>query len=81
MKLTDSINLYNIDNLTFMRSVPDGHYDLGLVDPPRHQCHNGNLNCNHERAPRGSKTGTQGRKNHYERSKIPTQLITEILNA
>jgi len=46
---------------------------------PKPICFNGNVNCKHEAAPRGSKTGTQGRKNNYERSKIPTQLIKEIL--
>ena len=48
---------------------------------PRAQCHNGNKNCHHQSAPRGSKTGTQGRKGHYERSKIPEQLCIEILNS
>jgi len=47
---------------------------------PRKVCCNGNPNCNHERAPRGSKTGTQKLKNSYERSRIPKQLILEILN-
>lgn len=28
------INLYNTDCMEFMRSVPDKHYDLALVDPP-----------------------------------------------
>jgi site-specific DNA-cytosine methylase len=46
---------------------------------PKAICFNGNKKCHHEPAPRGSKTGTQGRKNNYERSKIPTQLIKEIL--
>ena len=46
---------------------------------PKPICFNGNKKCHHEPAPRGSKTGTQGRKNNYERSKIPTQLIKEIL--
>ena len=46
---------------------------------PKPICFNGNKKCHHESAPRGSKTGTQGLKNNYERSKIPTQLIKEIL--
>jgi site-specific DNA-cytosine methylase len=46
---------------------------------PKPICFNGNKKCHHEPAPRGSRTGTQGRKNNYERSKIPTQLIKEIL--
>jgi len=48
---------------------------------PRPICHNGNLKCHHEPAPRGSKTGTQGKKGSYERSKIPEQLCIEILTA
>ena len=34
--------------------------------------------CHHESARRGAKTGTQGRKGSYERSKIPYQLCKEI---
>ena len=32
-----------------------------------------------ESAPRGSKTGTQGLKGAYERSKVPYQLCKELL--
>ena len=39
---------------------------------PKPRCKNGD-SC-HIPAPRGSKTGTQGLKNNYERSKIPEQL-------
>ena len=48
---------------------------------PRPECHNGNKNCHHESAPRGSRTGTQGLKGNYERSKIPKELCIEILTA
>ena len=48
---------------------------------PRVQCFNGNKKCHHEEAPRGSKTGTQGLKGNYERSKIPQQLCEEIIKA
>lgn len=48
---------------------------------PRDICHNGNKNCHHEPAPRGSRTGTQGLKNNHERSKIPAQLCNEIINS
>ena len=47
---------------------------------PRNMCHNGNRNCHHEPAPRGSRTGTQGLKGNYERSKIPNELCLEILS-
>lgn len=48
---------------------------------PRRMCFNGNPNCHHERAPRGSKTGTQGLKGNYERSKIPEQLCIDIIES
>jgi site-specific DNA-cytosine methylase len=48
---------------------------------PRPVCHNGNKNCHHQSAPRGSDTGTQGRKNSYNRSKIPNELCYEILKS
>lgn len=44
---------------------------------PRPMCRNGDK-C-HEAAPRGSKTGTQGLKGSYERSRIPPELCREIL--
>ena len=34
--------------------------------------------CHHQPAPRGSKTGTQGLKGSYERSKIPPALFEEL---
>lgn len=46
---------------------------------PRPMCKNGD-SC-HIAAPRGSRTGTQGRSNAYERSKIPQQLCEEILKS
>jgi len=46
---------------------------------PRPMCKNGDP-C-HERAPRGSQTGTQGRANNHERSKIPHELCLEILKS
>lgn len=48
---------------------------------PKPVCHNGNKDCHHQPAPRGSKTGTQGRKGSYERSKIPEQLCIDIINS
>ena len=41
-------------------------------------CKNNNPNCKHERAPRGSKTGTQGLKGAKDRSIIPPALFKEI---
>ena len=48
---------------------------------PRAKCFNGNIKCHHEAAPRGSKTGTQGLKGNYNRSKIPPELCKEILKS
>lgn len=48
---------------------------------PRPECFNGNKNCHHEAAPRGSSTGTQGLKGNYDRSKIPNELCKEILKS
>lgn len=48
---------------------------------PKDPCFAGNIKCHHEEAPRGSKTGTQGLKNNYERSKIPKALCLEIIKA
>lgn len=46
---------------------------------PRPVCWNGNGLCHHAPAPRGSKTGTQGRKGSFERSFIPEQLCLELI--
>lgn len=48
---------------------------------PKPVCHNGNKNCHHQPAPRGSKTGTQGKKDSYNRSKIPSKLCKDVLYA
>ncbi len=44
-------------------------------------CSNGNKECHHESAPRGSKTGTQGLKNNEERSVIPSKLFYDIFDS
>jgi len=56
---------------------------------PRPMCHNKRKDvhgfiidhCHHESAPRGSKTGTQGIKGAYNRSKIPRELCEEIIKS
>ena len=48
---------------------------------PKDKCFAGNIKCNHESAPRGSQTGTQGLKGNYERSKVPYNLCLEILKS
>lgn len=42
------------------------------------RCANGNRECHHEPAPRGSKTGTQGLKGAIERGVIPQGLFKEL---
>ena len=46
---------------------------------PKQICFNGNRDCHHQPAPRGSRTGTQGMANAYERSKVPYELCKEII--
>ena len=67
---------------------------FSLLNPkgwkPRPMCKNFKYNketgeiidkhCHHESARRGSKTGTQGLKGNYERSKVPKDLCFDILN-
>lgn len=69
MKPTDiwSNNIYDIFN-------PKGWR-------PRPMCFNGNTKCQHEEAPRGSRTGTQGLNGNYEKSKIPSELCREIIES
>ncbi len=45
---------------------------------PKPMCKNGNRECHHQPAPRGSQTGTQGLKGSYEKSKIPPALFEEL---
>jgi len=61
------------------RAKPTDIWTFNLNWTPKPCCHNGNKNCHHQSAPRGSKTGTQGRKGSYERSKIPNELCKEIV--
>lgn len=46
---------------------------------PRPMCHNGHPD--HERAPRGAKTGTQGIKGAAERAVVPWELWRDLLRA
>lgn len=63
------------------RAKPTDIWSNSQTWKPRPVCHNGNKNCHHTPAPQGSKTGTQGRKGSYERSKIPQELCREILGS
>lgn len=61
------------------------NHKFSLFNPhgwrPAPKCFNGNEGCHHEAAPRGSRTGTQGLANDYERSRIPEALIAEIFGS
>ena len=61
------------------RAKPTDIFTNCIEWSPRPICKNGNPNCHHQKAPRGSKTGTQGRNSSYDRSKIPNELCNEIL--
>jgi len=63
------------------RAKPTDIWTNSKTWTPREVCHNGNKNCHHQPAPRGSKTGTQGKKGAYERSKIPQELCDEIIKS
>ena len=63
------------------RAKPTDIWTNSKAWDPRPGCYNGNKNCHHESAPRGSKTGTQGRKSSYDRSMIPKELCLEILTS
>ena len=81
MRKMDAVQYLKRDTVTYCqygdnRMKPtDLWHNLGWT--PRPMCKNG-MPC-HEAAPRGSKTGTQGLKGNYERSKVPYELCREIL--
>jgi site-specific DNA-cytosine methylase len=61
------------------RMKPTDIWTNNIFWNPRPICKNGEA-C-HDEAPRGSRTGTQGLSNAYERSKIPRLLCYEILKS
>jgi hypothetical protein len=72
------------------RAKPTDIWTNSKTWKPKVECHNykydesGNIinkHCHHDSARRGGKTGTQGRKNSHERSKIPSELCIEILKS
>ena len=81
LRKLDLLDSFNRDTVTYCqygdnRMKPtDLWHNLNWT--PRPMCKNG-MPC-HEAAPRGSKTGTQGLKGNYERSKVPYELCKEIL--
>jgi len=63
------------------RAKPTDIWTNSTTWKPRKECFNGNTGCHHQPAPRGSSTGTQGKKGSYRRSMIPEQLCIEILES
>lgn len=61
------------------RMKPTDIWTNNTIWMPKIACKNG-MTC-HQSAPRGSKTGTQGLKNAYDRSKLPELLCNEILKS
>ena len=62
-----------------LRAKPTDIWTNSLTWVSRRPCKNGNPECEHERAPRGSSTGTQGMKGNASRSLIPFELCEEIM--
>ena len=72
------------------RAKPTDIWTNSTTWTPREECHNykydkdGNIinkHCHHESARRGAKTGSQGRDDSYNRSKIPSELCDEIIKS
>lgn len=72
------------------RMKPTDIWTNSLTWEPREMCSNykydsdGNIidrHCHHESARRGEKTGTQGLRDSYERSRIPDELCGEVLRS
>jgi hypothetical protein len=61
------------------RMKPTDIWTNSTVWRPKLMCNYGDP-C-HDAAPRGSRTGTQGMANATDRSEIPAQLCTEIINS
>lgn len=60
------------------RAKPTDIWTNALWWKPRPVCRNNHPTCHHQRAPRGAKTGTQGRGTYKDRSRIPPALFEEI---
>ena len=64
-----------------MRAKPTDIWTNSKTWVPRPECWNGNKDCHHQPAPRGSRTGTQGLKSAYDKSKIPEQFCDSIIES
>ena len=84
LRKLDIVKDFKINTITYCqygdaRMKPTDIWNNSNLWQPKPMCKNGDP-C-HVSAPRGSRTGTQGLKDAYERSKIPNQLCIEILKS
>lgn len=81
MPITDRYHRHTVTYCQYgdNRMKPTDIWTNSLEWTPKPMCKNG-ATC-HVAAPRGSRTGTQGLKGNYERSKIPHELCLEVVNA
>lgn len=63
------------------RAKPTDIFTNSTTWTPRPPCFNGNRQCHHEPVPKGSNAGTRGRRNAYERSKVPDELCIDIIES
>ena len=82
LRKLDCVDNYYINTVTYCsygdsRMKPTDIW-TNLVWLPKTLCFNGNRDCHHEPAPRGSSTGTQGLKSTYLKSQLPEELCDEL---
>jgi len=70
----------NNDMWSPRKMCKNGGYGTAIIDG-KTWCLNEHQKPCHESAPRGAKTGTQGLKGDYERSKVPAELCEELVSA
>lgn len=81
MDFMQDLNCYTVWYCTYgdIRAKPTDIWTNHPEPKFKPVCHNGNKECHHEKAPRGSKTGTQGLKGKVVRSLIPKELCEHIV--
>jgi site-specific DNA-methyltransferase (adenine-specific) len=78
MKITDKINLHYTDCMDFMRNIPDGYYELAIVDPP-YGIDLANMNMGIGNTPKASKAKNRKWKAKDWDSSIPSDDYFEEL--
>ena len=66
------INLYNMCNLEFMKTVPDNYYDLGIVDPPY------GININHNIGRRKGEKSSNHKKVLWDSEPPKQEYFNEL---